>query len=164
MFRGSPRPRDLVLSEPRDLGPLSGGGWLVDESLFRFLMDFEIQKVQRLRYSVAIVCFAFEPAAAGNDEAFASTLAESVTRHLRGTDAVAPWTQGWLALLLVDAETTHLPLILDRLTARLETAAWSAGGSCYPRTAARAEDMFRQAVDLMGRAQEEGGNRLYVAS
>lgn len=164
MFRGSPRPRDLVLSEPRDLGPLSGGGWLVDESLFRFLVDFEIQKAQRLRYSVAIVCFAFEPADAGNGEAFASTLAESVTRHLRGTDAVAPWTQGWLALLLVDAETTHLPLILDRLTARLATAAWSAGGSCYPRTAARAEDMFRQAVDLMGRAQEEGGNRLYVAS
>ena len=57
MFRGSPRPRDLVLSEPRDLGPLSGGGWLVDESLFRFLVDFEIQKAQRLRYSVAIVCF-----------------------------------------------------------------------------------------------------------
>ena len=62
-------------------------------------------------------------ARAGNGEAFASTLAESVTRHLRGTDAVAPWTQGWLALLLVDAETTHLPLILDRLTARLATAA-----------------------------------------
>ncbi len=117
------------MSESRDLGPLSGGGWLVDESLFRFLIDFEIQKAQRLRYSVSIVCFAFE-SGADNGEGFASTLAESVTRHLRGTDAVAPWTQGWLALLLVDAETTHLPSILDRLTLRLEAGSRSAGGPC----------------------------------
>jgi hypothetical protein len=66
--------------------------------------------------------------------------------------------------MLVDAETPHLPSILDRLTKRLETSAWSAGGSCYPRTAARAEDMLRQAVDLLARAREEGGNQLYVAS
>src|SRR5258705_3873711 len=92
------------MSEWRGFEPLStGGGWLVDESLFRFLVDFEIQKAQRLRYSVAIVCIAFEPAATGNGEALASTLAESVTRHLRGTDAVAPWTQGRLGLLPLEA-------------------------------------------------------------
>ena len=91
-------------------------------------------------------------------------MAESITRYLRGTDAVAAWTQGWLALLLVDAETNHLPSILERLTTHLETIAWSAGGSSYPRTAARAEDMLRQAVDLLERAKAEGGNRLYVAS
>jgi hypothetical protein len=152
------------VSESRSLGPLSGGGWLVDESLFRFLVDFEIQKAQRLRYSVSLVCFAVEQATTGNGEAATSSLVESLTRHIRGTDVVAPLTQGWLGLLLVDAETTHLPSILDRLTARLETAGWSAGGSCYPRTAARSEDMLRQAVDMLGRAQEEGGNRLYVAS
>lgn len=152
------------MSESRGLGAFAGGGWLVDESLFRFLVDFEIQKAQRLRYSVSLVCFAVESASTGNGKVSASSLAESVTRFIRGTDAVAPWAQGWLALLLIDAETTHLPLILDRLTARLETIVWSAGGSCYPRTAARAEDMLRQAVDLMGRAKQEGGNRLYVAS
>jgi len=136
----------------------------VDESLFRFLVDFEIQKAQRLRYSVSLVCFAVEPSAAGNGEASASTVAESVVRYLRGTDAVALWDQGWLAMLLVDAETTHLPAIVSRLTTRLETVGWSAGGSCYPRTAARADDMLRQAVDQLTRAKEEGGNRLYVAS
>jgi hypothetical protein len=151
------------VSQSRGLAPLAGGGWLVDESLFRFLVDFEIQKAQRLRYSISLVCIAVEPGATGNGEGAPSPLAESVTRHIRGTDAVAPWARGSLALLLVDAETTHLPLILERLTARLEPVAWSAGAASYPRTAARAEDMLRQAVDLLARAQEEGGNRLYVA-
>ena len=165
--RDTSRIQDLIMSEWRGFGPLSvGGGWLVDELLFRLLVDFELQKAQRLRYSVSIVCFAIEPASAGNGEASppSPSLAESVPRFLRGTDAVASWAQGWLSLLLVDAETTHLPSILERLMARLETVAWSAGGSCYPRTATRAEDMLRQAVDLMGRAKAEGGNRLYVAS
>ena len=155
-----------TMSESSGFAPLSvsgGGGWLVDEALFRLLVEFEIQKAQRLRYSVSLVCFAAEPRASGNGEMRAS-LAADVTRSLRGTDAVASWAQGWLLLLLIDAETTHLPSILDRLTARLQTAGWSAGGSCYPRTAMRAEDMLRQAVDLMDRAKAEGGNRLYVAS
>lgn len=158
------RIQDLIVTASRGFGALAGGGWLVDESLFRFLVDFEIQKAQRLRYSVSLVCFAVEPSASGNGEASASSIAESVVRYLRGTDAVATWAQGWLAMLLVDAETNHLPAILTRLTTRLETVGWSAGGSCYPRTAARAEDMMQQAVDLLTRAREEGGNRLYVAS
>ena len=152
------------MSESRGSGPLSvGGGWVVDELLFRLLVDFEIQKAQRLRYSVSLVCFAAEGGRPEDRESMPSLL-ESVTRCIRGTDAVTTGAEGWLHLLLVDAEAAHLPLILQRLTARFETLAWSAGGSCYPRTATRAEDMLRQAVDLMGRAREEGGNRLYVAS
>ena len=164
MQRAIPRMQDLILTESRGFGPLDGGGRLVDESLFRFLVDFEFQKAQRLRYSISLVCLTLEPASAGNGEVSTSSLAETITRCLRGTDAVALWAEGWLTLLLVDAETPHLPLILERLTRRLQTSLWSAGGSCYPRTAARAEDMLRQAVDLLGRAREEGGSRLYVAS
>lgn len=153
------------MSETRGFGPFSvGGGWLVDEVLFKFLIDFEIQKAQRLRYSVSVVCVALEPSTRGNGQASATPLAERMTRSLRGTDAVASWSQGWLSLLLVDAETTHLPSILDRLTNRLDVADWSAGGTSYPRTATGAEDLLRQAVDLMAKAKEEGGNRLYVAS
>jgi hypothetical protein len=151
------------MSELGNVGPLSGGGgWLVDESLFRLLVDFEIQKAQRLRYSVSLVCFASKPLAADNGQA--GTLAEGVTRHLRATDAVAQWPQGWLGLLLIDAEAAHLASIVQRLTARLDAADWSAGGSCYPRTATRGDDMLRQAVDMMGKARQEGRNRLYVAS
>jgi len=152
--------RDLIMSESRGFGPLAGGGWLVDESLFRFLADFEIQKAQRLRYSVSLVSFAVE--SSGGREWSPASVADAVTRHLRSTDAIAPSGQGWVNLLLIDAETNHLPGIADRLAHRLETLAWSAGGACYPRTAARAEDMLRQAADLLGRAKQAGGNRIHI--
>jgi len=153
------------MSESRGFDPFPvEGGWLVDEVLFRRLIDFEIQKAQRLRYSVSLVCFALEQPMRGNGQVSAASVAENVIGLLRSTDAVASWNQGWLSLLLIDAETTHLPSILDRLTDRLDTAGWSAGGTSYPRTATRSEDMLRQAVDLMTRAREEGGNRLYVVS
>ena len=133
---------------------------MVDEPLFRLLLDLEIHKAQRLRYTVSIVCFTMERSGVGNGQA---SIAESIARRLRATDAVAMWTEGLVFFLLVDAETTHLPSILERLTTRLQTVSWSAGGSSYPRSAARAEDMVRQAVDLHTRARNEGGNRLYVS-
>lgn len=144
--------------------PSDGGARVVDGQLFRFLVDLEIQKAQRLRYCVSLMCLAGEVVSADEPKPSLPSLAEIVTRCIRGTDVVAPWAQASLALLLVDAETTHLPSILRRLTTRLETIAWSAGGSCYPKTATQPDDMLRQAVDLMARAKEEGGNRLYVAS
>jgi hypothetical protein len=152
------------MTESRDFEPLSiGGGWMVDEPLFRLLLDLEIHKAQRLRYTVSIVCFTMERSGVGNGQASNASIAESIASRLRATDAVAMWTEGLVFFLLVDAETTHLPSILERLTTRLQTVSWSAGGSSYPRSAARAEDMVRQAVDLHTRARNEGGNRLYVS-
>jgi hypothetical protein len=154
------------MTESCGFEPLSiGGGWMVDEALFRLLLDLEVQKAQRLRYSVSIVCFTMARSDAGDGEAsVASSIAEGIARRLRGTDAVATWTQGLLFFLLVDAETTHLPSILRRLTTPLQTAFWSAGGSSYPGTAVRADEMLQQAFDLLTLARNEGGNRLYVAS
>lgn len=156
---------DLIMSESRGFrSSASRGGWLVDEPLFRFLVDLELQKAQRLRYSVAVVYLTVGAIPSGRGDVSLPSLAEALTGSIRGTDAVAVSTGGILAILLIDAEAAHLPAIVDRFRAPLEKMAWSAGGSCYPRTAARAEDMLRQAAALLARAQEEGGNRLYVAS
>jgi len=152
------------MTELRGFEPSEGGGWMIDESLFRRLLVFEVRKAQRLRYSVSIVCFTTERSATENGEASPVSIAENIARHLRGTDAVAVWTGGRLFFLLVDAETAHLPTIIERLTTRLGAVGWSAGGSTFPGTAARAEDMLGQAVAMLTRATEEGGNRLYVAS
>jgi len=162
--RAVARMQDLIMTASPGFPPLAGGGWLVDESVFRFLVDLEIHKAQRLRYSVSFVCITVESAATENGERSPVSTAEAIARYLRSTDAVALWRQGWLAVLLVDAEPPHLPSIVERLTSRGEAGSWSAGGSSYPRTAARAEDMLRQAEELMAQARSEGGNRLYVAS
>jgi hypothetical protein len=156
----------LTMSESRGFWPSpGGGGWLVDDTLFRLLVDFEIQKAQRLRYSIAVVCVTVDGAPAGNREASAAaSVAESLARQLRSTDAVASWAQGWFYLLLVDAEPVHLSPIVGRLTTRLEMVGWSAGGACYPGNAIRADDMLRQSVDLMVRARAAGVNKLYVES
>jgi len=142
----------------------AGGGWVVDDLTFRFLVDLEVQKAQRLRYCVSLICLAAEFAHPEPREASVPTSAEIVTRHIRGTDIVTSWAEASLALLLIDAEPANLRSILDRLTARLDTIVWSAGGSSYPKTATRTDDMLRQAVDPMVRAKNEGGTRLYVAS
>ena len=123
------------MSEWRGFRPLSvGGGWAVDDLLFRFLVDLEVQKAQRLRYCVSLVCLAAEVAPPEAPESSLPSLAEMVTSSIRATDVVAPWDPASLALLLVDAETTHLSSILRRVAALLGPMAWSAGASCYPMT------------------------------
>jgi len=154
-----------IMTESPDFERLSeNGGWMVDEALFRPLLELEIHKAQRLRYTVSVVCLTMEPSGVGNGPASRTSVAESIAVRLRGTDLVAMWAEGRVLCLLLDAEPAQLPSILERLTTRLQMGSWSAGGSSYPRTAVRAEDMLRQAVDLHARARDEGGNRLYVAS
>jgi hypothetical protein len=149
----------------RGLNPFADtGARIVDESVFRFLIDLEVQKAQRLRYCVSLVCLDAEVATAETRDPPAPSLAPIVTRYLRGTDVVTPWPPASLALLLIHAEAVHLPSILRRLTALLETLAWSAGGASYPRTTTRADELLSQAVELMVRAKKEGGNRFYVGS
>ncbi len=157
--------KTFIMTKLRAFRPLpAGGGWVVDDLTFRLLVDFEVQKAQRLRYCVSLVCLAAEGARQETPEASSPSPAEIVTRYIRGTDVVTPWADASLALLLIDAETSTLGPILDRLTARLDASVWSAGGSSYPRTATRTDELLRQAADLMARAKQEGGSRLYVAS
>lgn len=148
------------MSERRELKPAAGSGAsIVDGQLFRFLVDIEIRKAQRLRYCVSLVCIAANLPGPPSAPAFA----EIIAHHIRATDAVASWASASLALLLVDAEVTSLPSIVRRLTKDLPIV-WSAGGSGYPRTATGAEDLLRQATDLMLEAQKDGEVGLYLAT
>ena len=147
------------MSERPELkSPNGSGASIIDSKLFRFLVDIEVRKAQRLRYCVSLVCIGANPRRHPSEPPFA----EIIARHIRATDVVAPWVPSALALLLVDAEVASLPSIVRRLTKDLP-AEWSAGGSGYPRTATGAEDLLRQATDMMLEAQKDGGARLYLA-
>jgi hypothetical protein len=145
---------------------------IVDGDLFRFLIDLEIGKAGRLRYSVSVVCLA--PDFPGKlNQLFQKRLVKGVLSLLRATDIVAVFAENFLGLLLVDADPQSLPSIVARVKNELDamTAAsgeqgprrtWSGGGASYPETATSGAHLLRQAFDLMVRARAEGGDRFYL--
>jgi hypothetical protein len=138
-----------------------GGAHAVDESLFRFLVALEMQKAQRLRYCVSVVCVSAKPEA--GELSSPSWLVDLLRGQLRATDAISTWPPASLVLLLIDAEIGDLPAVMRRLTASLAEGSWRAGGVSYPSASLVAEDMVRRAVDLMERATQDPGKHLYLA-
>lgn len=138
---------------------------IVDQALFRFLLALEIQKSRRLQYSVSVICIQVEVRGGASSIA---PLAQRVIDQVRSTDVVVELSPASLALLLIHAEPFSLPAIVHRLTEHLQgflqtaVLSWSAGGACYPQTAGEAEAMLKQARELMTRARDDGGNRLYL--
>jgi hypothetical protein len=99
-------------------------------------------------------------------------LIAALLRRIRATDVATQLADGTLGVLLVDAETLALKLIVARMRAELvavgSTAGfsgrWSAGGACYPKTAGSPADLFRLTGDLLRQALADGGDRVYIAS
>jgi hypothetical protein len=140
--------------------PTRGGAQIVDDAVFRLLIDMEIQKAQRLRYLVSVVCIHLE---AETGTADASAAVKMLASIIRSTDAVTARDGSTVALLLIDADAPSLPTILQRLeVTALEALPWSAGGACYPQTAASAEELLSQALAMMARAKQDGGRRFYI--
>jgi hypothetical protein len=140
-----------------------GGAHIVDNDVFGLLVDMEIRKAQRLRYWVSLICVDVEPETAVSDAVPSGAAARMVAPVIRSTDAVVARDPSTVALLLIDAEASNLPTILQRLKAAgLETVPWSAGGACYPQTATSAQELFDQALQMMAQAKHDGGRRFYV--
>jgi len=140
--------------------PNAPGAQIVDPSMFRVLVEMETRKAQRMRYVVSLVCV-------GVDEAgrpAGTPLAERVAPGIRATDVVATRTDDSITMLLVDAEDTSLPTIMDRLRPGLDDVPWSAGGASYPKTAATADELMSQAETMMARSRQQGGRRLALAA
>jgi hypothetical protein len=137
------------------------GASIIDGQALRVLVDTEIRKAQRLRYCVSLVRIVADLFAPETVAPSKPPFAELVACCIRSTDVVARWASTSLTLLLVDADVTSLPAIVDRLAPELGSG-WSAGGSCYPRTATGIDDLLRQAEDRMLEAQRDGGARLYL--
>jgi hypothetical protein len=148
---------------------------LVDERLFRFLLDLEVHKAIRLRYCFSVLCATPDFLLGDAPPSLIGQIAGGVLRWLRATDSVTTIEQSFVALLLINADLPALPLIHNRVKEELEArplatgarerrATWSAGGGSYPQTAPSGSELLRQAIDLTTRAKEEGGDRLYLPS
>jgi len=146
---------------PASATQTSGGAQTVDPSLFRFLVDSEIHKAQRLRYCISVICVYAKVAAA--EPSSPEWLLDLFRSQLRATDVVAEWPPASLAVLLIDAESRDIPVVMRRITAHLADGSWSAGGVSYPRVKPVADDILRQAVALMERAVRDPAEHLYLA-
>lgn len=147
----------------------------VEDNVFRFLVNLEVQKAIRLQYCISIVCLAPDLTAGTTDPSQLRHIAQAALRSLRATDVattVSVDSTRCVALLLIDAEPRSLRPIVNRVTAvrapveraEEERLSWSAGGGSYPQTVTGGEELLRQALDLMTRANADGGNRFYLPS
>jgi GGDEF domain-containing protein len=148
-------------------------GTPLPERLFRYLLDLEIEKANRLRYCVSLVCLAPDNTVPQVSPDLTRHIARIALRQLRSTDLATTLSPETVALLLIDTEPAMLSRILDRMAnAQLPEArrfvrgrqmvSVSAGASCYPLTAPDRTTLLREASDLMHRAQREGGDRLIL--
>src|SRR5216117_3937458 len=109
---GPVRTSYIRVGESPDVRPPSkSGAWTVDSAGFRRLVDMEIQKAQRLRYCISLICIAAELRSSEMEQLAAPSLDEIISPYVRSTDVVACLAFPSLALLLVDAEVTNLPSI-----------------------------------------------------
>jgi hypothetical protein len=140
--------------------PSPPGGRVVDSGLFRTLLEMEIAKAQRLRYSLSVICLGGGLPSEGSS--VADSTATFVARCLRSTDVVTERGRDAIALLLIDADGGTLPAILRRIVEDLQAAPWSAGGSSYPKNAINADELLAQAARMLGEAERTGGGRLLL--
>jgi len=148
--------------------------YLIDRALFDRLLNIEVHKAGRFLYAVSVLSLSLDQATETAELRFWDGLTKLGVNELRATDIVASLHSGVAAILLVGAETQDLPGILARVRPMLEgligTAGrndfytLSAGGGCYPHTAKSGSELLKQAVELMNRAQTDGGNRAYLPS
>jgi GGDEF domain-containing protein len=136
-------------------------------------LDLEIEKANRLRYCVSLVCLTPDLDTPEADPDLTRAIARIALRQLRRTDLATTLSRGVVGLLLLDTEPGMLDRVLDRAAnARLpegrrfvrgrQIVSVSVGASCYPITAPDRTALFREASQLMHRARREGGDRLIL--
>ena len=142
---------------------------IVSRRLFATLLGLELAKARRLQYCVSVLSISPD----GVDENALERihrLSAAIIGAVRETDILVVRPPDAFTIMLVDAEISALPIIVDRIRQMGQVVSasgpavvsWSAGGSCYPKTEAAQDHLLRQAIDLMAMARRDGGNRLYL--
>jgi hypothetical protein len=171
MVRYLPPSSAVMRDLPRFRVPSAGA--LLPHSLFRYLLDLEIDKANRLRYCVSLVCLTPDVETPESDPGLARAIAQMALRQLRSTDVATTLPRDVIALLLIDTDPRVLDRVLDRAAnARVlegrrfvrgrQVVSVSAGASCYPLSTSDRTGLLREASQLMHRARRDGGDRLIL--
>jgi hypothetical protein len=146
---------------------------LIPEDTFSLVLELESQKAVRLRYCLSVVVLWADVKGMGvsgpERDDLSWEIAHIVARQVRVTDLVTRFSSSSeIALLLIDAETEAISRILQRTVTGLAanymegSVVWSAGGASFPSTVSTGGALLPRASELMSRAREDGGDRLYI--
>jgi hypothetical protein len=76
----------------------------VSASLFRYLLDLELERANRLRYCVSLVCLTPDLEDSEHDLGLTRNITRAALRQLRRTDLGTTLSRGVVGLLLVDTD------------------------------------------------------------
>ena len=157
-------------------GPSTGRGHgnplnLVDRSQFHLMLAVETLKATRLQYCLSLLCLT--PDVSHADARLMRWFARTACGAVRGFDVGTQLVPTCFSLLLIDAEPGDMRGIVDRLVDAIDTCprsisnpvspfTLSVGASSYPKTVGNDADLLAQALGLMRKAWQDGGNRLYL--
>jgi hypothetical protein len=135
-------------------GPDDPRAYVVDEELFRFMVEMEIRQGLRLQYPITVVTILGTPGAGesspssgGPSESMAELMAEAARGVVRRSDLVMPLTDApGIRILLVGTLLSDADVALERVRGALPPALrLEVGTACSPANASSARELLAQA-------------------
>jgi hypothetical protein len=147
-------------------GPDDVRACVVDEELFRFMVEMEIRQGLRLQYPITVVTILGTPGAGesspssgGPSESMAELMAEAARGVVRRSDLVMPLTDApGIRILLVGTLLSDADVALERVRGALPPALrLDVGTACFPANASSARELLVHAD--AGAREGQGADR-----
>ncbi|OGP82185.1 MAG: hypothetical protein A2Y95_05485 [Deltaproteobacteria bacterium RBG_13_65_10] len=149
--------------------------------VFNYLFDLEVKKAIRYQYFLTLLFLELDSTESttrkDEDDRWPQreqvrVLAGLLRDELRSTDVIGRQEDGRFSVLLHHADEVNTLRIGERLRRRIEDYAFSRGqegrktvsigGACFPTSGNYPEDLLSAADQMLERAKEEGGNKVYL--
>jgi diguanylate cyclase (GGDEF)-like protein len=145
---------------------------IVNPDLFRYLLDLEVKRATRYSYFFSLLLIEVDQSHHKGLEHL-DTIARLIMDEIREVDIVGKIESDRFSALL-QAETKPAQSISERIKNRILNYSFlngeskekqeitiSVGGVCFPTHGVNSNELTSQAIQLLGVARAEGGNKVY---
>jgi diguanylate cyclase (GGDEF)-like protein len=143
---------------------------IVNPDLFRYLLDLEVKRATRYSYFFSLLLIEVDQSHDGLK--YHDTISRLIMDEIREVDIVGKIESDRFSALL-QAETKPAQSISERIKNRVlnysfmneesnekQEVTISIGGVCFPTHGVNSSELTSQAINLLGVARNEGGNRI----
>ena len=139
---------------------------IVEENLFRFLIQLEIMRA--IRYQNYVTLLLMEPDQGVEDNSKLTDLAEILHEEIRGTDIIGRLDRTRFGAILLHADLKSAYLASARIHSRTKDYfsgnnngfTISIGGACCPSNSTDSGGLSMLAESMLAIAREKGGNSI----